>query len=42
VIECEGISVVVETGDELAVDFESGKIENISKGNKFQVGKLPP
>ena len=42
VIECEGISAAVETGDELAVDFESGKIENISKGKKFQVDKLPP
>ena len=42
VIECKGISNAVETGDELAVDFEAGKIENISKGKKFQVDKLPP
>ena len=42
VIECKGISNEVETGDELAVDFEAGKIENISKGKKFQVDKLPP
>ena len=42
VIECKGISNAVETGDELAVDFESGKIENISKCKKFQVDKLPP
>ena len=42
VIECEGISSAVETGDELAVDFEAGKIENISKGKNFQVEKLPP
>ena len=32
----------VETGDELAVDVEAGKIENISKGKSFQVDKLPP
>jgi 3-isopropylmalate/(R)-2-methylmalate dehydratase small subunit len=42
VIECKGISNAVETGDELDVDFEAGKIENISKGKKFQVDKLPP
>jgi 3-isopropylmalate/(R)-2-methylmalate dehydratase small subunit len=42
VIECKGISNAVETGDELAVDFEAGKIENVSKSKKFQVDKLPP
>jgi 3-isopropylmalate/(R)-2-methylmalate dehydratase small subunit len=42
VIECKGISAAVETGDKLAVDFEEGKIENISKGKKFQVDKLSP
>jgi len=42
VIECKGIAAGVETGDELAVDFEAGKIENVSKGKKFQVDKLPP
>ena len=42
VIECKGISSAVETGDELAVDFEAGKIENTSNGKKFQVEKLPP
>jgi 3-isopropylmalate/(R)-2-methylmalate dehydratase small subunit len=42
VIECKGISTAVETGDELTVDFEAGKIENISKRKKFQVSKLPP
>jgi 3-isopropylmalate/(R)-2-methylmalate dehydratase small subunit len=42
VIECQGISSSVETGDELIVDFEAGKIENISRGKSFQVDKLPP
>jgi 3-isopropylmalate/(R)-2-methylmalate dehydratase small subunit len=42
VIECKGISSAVETGDELVVDFEAGKIENTSNGKKFQVEKLPP
>ena len=42
VIECKGISEAVKTGDELEVDFETGKIENLSSGKKFQVEKLPP
>jgi 3-isopropylmalate/(R)-2-methylmalate dehydratase small subunit len=42
VIECKGISTAVKTGDELVVDFEARKIENISNGKKFQVDKLPP
>jgi len=42
VMECTGISSAVETGDELAVDFEAGKVEDISNGKKFQVEKLPP
>ena len=42
VVECKGISDAVETGDELAVDFEAGKVENVSNGKKFQVEKLPP
>jgi 3-isopropylmalate/(R)-2-methylmalate dehydratase small subunit len=41
-IECKGISDAVETGDELDVDFEAGKVENVSNGKKFQVEKLPP
>ena len=41
VIECKGIYSAVETGDELAVNFEAGTIENISTGKKFQVEKLP-
>jgi 3-isopropylmalate/(R)-2-methylmalate dehydratase small subunit len=42
VIECKGISDAVETGDQLAVDFEAGKIVNTSKDKSFQVPKLPP
>jgi len=42
VIECKGIWTAVETGNEITVDVEAGKIENISKGKKFQADKLPP
>ena len=42
VIECKGISAAVDDGDELAVDFEAGTVQNLSKGKSFQVAKLPP
>jgi 3-isopropylmalate/(R)-2-methylmalate dehydratase small subunit len=42
VMECKGLSTSVETGDELIVDLEHGKIENISKGRIFEVDRLPP
>jgi 3-isopropylmalate/(R)-2-methylmalate dehydratase small subunit len=42
VIECKDISEAVSDGDKLTVDFETGKIENVSKGKCFQVKKLPP
>jgi 3-isopropylmalate/(R)-2-methylmalate dehydratase small subunit len=41
VIECKGISDTIETGDKLAVDFETGKIEDVSKSKSFQINKLP-
>ncbi|MCJ7560062.1 3-isopropylmalate dehydratase small subunit [Candidatus Bathyarchaeota archaeon] len=42
VIECKGISAAVNNGDELVVDFEAGKIQNLSKRQSLQVTKLPP
>ena len=42
VLECKGISTAVETGNELAVDFVAGQLENLSNCKKFQVEKLPP
>ena len=42
VIECKGISETVSDGDKITVDFETGKIENATKGKNFQVPKLPP
>ncbi len=42
VVECKGISAAVSAGDELVVDFEAGKVQNVSKGKSLQVTKLPP
>jgi 3-isopropylmalate/(R)-2-methylmalate dehydratase small subunit len=41
-IEHKGIAAAVDNGDELAVDFEAGKVQNLSKGTSIQVAKLPP
>jgi len=42
VIEHKDISAAVDNGDELTVDFETGTIQNLSKGKSFQAAKLPP
>ena len=42
VIECKGISAVVDDDDELVVDFKTGTVQNLSKDKSFQVAKLPP
>jgi 3-isopropylmalate/(R)-2-methylmalate dehydratase small subunit len=41
VVECKGVSAVVENGDKLVVDFEAGEIQNLSKGQSLRVNKLP-
>ena len=41
VIECKSISASVSDDDELTVDFDAGKIENVTKGKSFQGLKLP-
>ena len=42
VIECKDISTVTDEGDSIEVDFETGEIQNISKGKKFHGAGLPP
>jgi 3-isopropylmalate/(R)-2-methylmalate dehydratase small subunit len=42
VIEHEGISAAFENGDEILVDFETGRIQNLTKTKSFQAAKLPP
>lgn len=41
VVECEDISGAAENGDELMVDFDTGKVTNVSKGRTLQGTKLP-
>ena len=42
VIECKGISAAVENGDEVAVNLEDGKIQNLTQKKNLQGTKLPP
>jgi len=42
VIECKGISSAVNDGDELTVDMEAGKIQNLTTKKTLQGTKLPP
>jgi 3-isopropylmalate/(R)-2-methylmalate dehydratase small subunit len=42
VIECKGISEAVADGDEVSVDLEAGKIQNLAKKKNLQGTKMPP
>ncbi len=42
VIECKGISEAVNEGDEVSVDLEAGKIQNLTNKKTLQGTKLPP
>jgi 3-isopropylmalate/(R)-2-methylmalate dehydratase small subunit len=42
VIEVKGISKAVDDGDEVSVDLETGKIQNLTKKQTLQGTKLPP
>jgi 3-isopropylmalate/(R)-2-methylmalate dehydratase small subunit len=39
--QCQGIGKIVKAGDELEVDFSTGKIQNRTTGAQFQVEPLP-
>ncbi len=42
VIEVKGISEAVNEGDDVSVDLETGKIQNLTKKEMLQGTKLPP
>ena len=41
-IEAKGITTVVDDGDVLDVDFETGRIQNASKNLNLKANQLPP
>jgi 3-isopropylmalate/(R)-2-methylmalate dehydratase small subunit len=42
VTECRGISTAVGEGDEVSVNLEAGKIQNLTKKKNLEGTKLPP
>ncbi len=41
VLSCKGISEEFETGDEIEVEWEKGKIKNLTTGDVFETDPLP-
>lgn len=41
-IEAKGVAAKVDDGDMLEVDFEAGKVQNVTKKQSLQTNKLPP
>ena len=42
ILECEAASDGIEAGDEVAIDFDTGVITNITKGETYQAEPFPP
>ena len=42
ILECEAASDGIEAGDEVAIDFDTGVITNITKGESYQAQPFPP
>ncbi len=41
IIECDEAAEKIEAGDEISIDFDTGVIENITKGEKYQGQSFP-
>ena len=42
ILECPAAAAAIEAGDEVAVDFDSGTITNITRGETYQAEPFPP
>ena len=42
ILECEPAAEAIEAGDEVAVDFDTGVITNVTKGESYQAQPFPP
>ena len=42
VIECKGVSEAIADNDEVSVDLEAGKIQDLTKEKTLQGTKMPP
>ena len=42
ILECKEASIAIQNGDEVEVDFDSGVIQNITRGETYQAQPFPP
>ena len=42
ILECEAASDAIDAGDEVAVNFDTGEIINITKNETYQAEPFPP
>ena len=42
ILECEAASDAIADGDEVSVDFDTGIITNVTKGETYQAEPFPP
>ena len=42
ILECEAASDAIENGDEVSIDFDTGVITNVTKGETYQADPFPP
>ena len=42
ILECEAAANGIEAGDEVSVDFDTGVITNVTKGETYQAAAFPP
>ncbi len=42
ILECEAAADAIRAGDEVAVDFDTGVIINVTKGESYQAQPFPP
>ena len=42
ILECEAAAAEIKSGDEVAVDFDTGVITDITTGNTYQAEPFPP
>ena len=42
ILECEAAADAIQAGDEVAVDFDTGVITNVTKGESYQAQPFPP
>ena len=42
ILECQAAADAIQAGDEVAVDFDTGVITNVTKGESYQAQPFPP